>query len=179
MFRQIIEKELPFRDTPKSGHLVIVEANHESGNEIELLTEVRKRTKRFDSLNNAANTEQARDFPEHCQSIHVETNAGMTKQLRDVKEISCTATQIENLPGARDVEFKLANPFDVHSDPTVKIEIFRPVRAGVSYSVSLANLFEPSWIDRLNNAFCHQLEPVRAQHAERVFSRARQTSAID
>jgi len=113
MFCQIIEKELPFRDTPKSGHLVIVEANHESGNEIELLTEVRKRTKRFDSLNNAANTEQARDFPEHCQSIHVETNAGMTKQLRDVKEISCTATQIENLPGARDVEFKLANPFSV------------------------------------------------------------------
>src|SRR5215475_3986722 len=106
MFRQIVEKKFPFWDTPKSGHLVIVEANHESGNDIELLTEVRKRTESFDSLNNAVNTEQVRDFPKHGQAIHVETNSGMTKQLRDVEEVSCAATQIENLLGTHEVEFK-------------------------------------------------------------------------
>jgi hypothetical protein len=66
MLRQIIEKEFPLRNPPKSGHLVIVEANHEGGNDIELFTEVREWTKRLDSLNDAANTEQARDFPKHC-----------------------------------------------------------------------------------------------------------------
>ena len=65
MFRQVIEKEFPFWDTPESGHLMIVEANHEGGNKIEFLTEVRKGTEGFDSLNNAVNTEKARDFPKH------------------------------------------------------------------------------------------------------------------
>ena len=179
MFRQIVEKKFPFWDTPKSGHLVIIEANHESGNDIELLTEVRERTESFDSLNNSVNTEQARDFPKHWQAIHVQTNSGMTEELRDVEEVSCAATQNENLPGTSDVELKLANPFDVHSDPTIEIEIFRPVRTGIRYGVSLANLLESIWIDRLNNALCLQLEPVRAQHSKGVFSRARQAPAID
>ncbi len=142
MLRQIIQKEFPLRDAPKSGHLVIVEANHESGNDIEFLSETRQRTKRLDLLNNAADTEQARDFPEHGQAIHVEANSGMTEELRDVEKVSCAAAQIENALGTRHVEFKLANPPDVNSDPTIEIEIFRPVRAGICYRVSLANLFE-------------------------------------
>ena len=65
MLRQIIEKEFPLRDAPKSGHLVIVEANHESGNDVELLTEAWERTKRVDSLNDAVDIEEPHDFPEH------------------------------------------------------------------------------------------------------------------
>ena len=75
MLRQIAEKKFPLRDAPKSGHLVIVEANHERGNDIEFLTEVWERTKRLDLLNDAADTEQTRDFPEHRQTIHVEANS--------------------------------------------------------------------------------------------------------
>ena len=161
MLRKIIEKKFPLRDSPKSGHLVIVEANHEGGNQIELLTEVRERTKRLDLLNDAADTEQACDFPEHRQAIHVEANPGMTKELRDIEKVSCAAAQIENLFGTRDVEFKLANPPDVHSNPAIKIEIFRPVRAGICYGVSLANLLEAIWIDCLDNALCLQREAVR------------------
>ena len=127
---------------------MIVEANHEGGNEIELLTEVRERTKRLDPLNDATDTEQACDFPEHRQAIHVEPNSGMTKQLRDIKKVSCATAQIENLFGPRQVEFKLANPPDVNSDPAIKIEIFRPVRSRICYSVSPANLLEP--LDRLS-----------------------------
>ena len=179
ILRQIIEKEFPLRDSPKSRHLVIIKANHKRSNDIELLTEVRKRAERLDSLNNAVNTEQARDFPKHCQAIHVEANSGMTEQLRDVEEISCAAAQIENLLGTRQVELKLANPPDIHSYPTIKIEIFRPIRTGIGYGVSLTNLLERTWIDRLDNAFCLQREPVRAQHSKGMFSRARQASAID
>ncbi len=142
MLRQIIEKEFPLRDSPKSGHLMIVEANHERGNDVEFLTEVRERTKRLDLLDDAADTEQARDFPEHWQAIHVEANSGMTEELRDVEKVSCAAAQIENALGTRHVEFKLANPPDVNSDPTIEIEIFRPVRAGICYGVSPANLLE-------------------------------------
>jgi hypothetical protein len=158
---------------------VIVEANHEGGNDIELLIEVRERTERLNSLNDATNTEQACDFTEHRQAIHVEADPGMTKELRDIKKVSCATAQIENLFGPRDVEFKLANSPDINSDPTIEIEIFWPIRAGIFYRISSANLLEASWIDCLNNALCLQGKPVRAQHSERVFSRARQALAID
>src|SRR4029077_6480991 len=154
MLRQIIEKEFPLRDAPKSGHLMIVKANHKSGNHVELLSETRQRTKRLDLLNDAADTEQARNFPEHCYTIYVEANSGMTEELRDVEKVPCAAAEIENALGTRHVEFKLANPPDVNSDPTVEVEIFRPVRAGICHRVALANLFELYGIDCLNDALC-------------------------
>jgi hypothetical protein len=141
---------------------VIVEANHESGNDVEFLSETRQWTKRLDLLNNTADTEQARNFPKHCYTIYVEANSGMTEELRDVEKVPCAAAQIENALGTRHVEFKLANPPDVNSDPTVEIEIFRPVRAGICHRVALANLFELDWIDCLNDALCLQREAVRA-----------------
>ena len=162
MLRQIIQKKFPLRNAPKSGHLVIVEANHERGNDIEFLTEVWERTKRPDLLNDTADTEEACDFPEHWQAIHVEANSGMTEQLRDVEKVSCAAAQIENALWTRHVEFKLANPPNVNSDPTIEIEIFRPVRAGIRYDVPLANLLEASGIDCLDDPLRLQLEAFRA-----------------
>ena len=172
MFLEIVEKELPFRDAPKPRHLVIVEANHERGNDIEFLTEVREWTKRLDSLNDAADTEQARDFPKHRQAIHVEADSGVTEELRDVEKVSCAAAQIENPLRTCQVEFKLANPSDVNSDPAVEIEIFRPVRAGICYGVSPANLLETSRVNCLDDALCLQLKAVGAEQSERMFSRA-------
>ena len=162
MLHQIIEKELPLTDAPKSGHFMIVEANHERGNDIEFLTEVWERMKRLDLLNDAADTEEACDFPEHWQAIHVEANSGMTEELRDIEKVSCAAAQIENALGTRHVEFKLANPPDVNSDPTIEIEIFRPVRAGICYDVPLANLPEASRIDCLDDPLGLQLKAGRA-----------------
>src|SRR4029453_8617676 len=129
---------------------MIVKANHERGNDIEFLTEVRERTKRPDLLNDAADIEEACAFPETWQTIHVETNSGMTEELRDVEKVSCAAAQIENALRTRHVEFKLANPADINSDPAIEIEIFRPVRTGICYGVSLANLLEASRIDCLD-----------------------------
>jgi len=141
---------------------VIVKADHEGGYHIELLSEIRERTKRFDLLNYAADTKQTRDFPEHWQAIHVEANSGMTEELRDVEKVSCAAAQIENALWTRHVEFKLANPADVDSDPTIEIEIFRPVRAGICYGISPANLLEASRIECLDDPLCPQLEAFRA-----------------
>ena len=86
----------------------------------------------------------------------------MTEELRNVQKVSCAAAQIENALGTRHVEFKLANPPNVNSDPTVEIEIFRPVRAGICYSVSPANLLEASRIECLDDPLCIQLEALRA-----------------
>jgi hypothetical protein len=141
---------------------MIVEANHEGRNDIEFLTEAWERTKRLDSLNDAVDTEQARNFPEHWQAIHIEANSGMTQELRDVEKVSCAAAQIENPLRTRQVEFKLANPPDINSDPTIEIEIFRPIRAGIYYGVTPSNLLEASWIDCLDDALCLQLEAVCA-----------------
>jgi hypothetical protein len=162
VLRQVVEKESPLWDPPKSRHLMIVEANHERGNDIEFLTEVWERTKRLDLLNDAADTEEACDFPEHWQAIHVEANSGMTEELRNVEKVSSAAAQIENALGTRHVEFKLANPPDVNSDPTIEIEIFRPVRAGICYGVSPVNLLEASRIECLDDPLCLQLEAVWA-----------------
>ncbi len=161
MLREIIEKKIPLRHAPKSGHLVVVEANHERGNDIEFFTELWERTKRLDLLNDTADTKETRDFPEHWQAIHVETNSGMTEELRDVEKVSCAAAQIENALWTRHVEFKLTNPPDVDSDPTIEIEIFRPVRAGICYGVSPANLLEASRIECLDDPLCSQLEAFR------------------
>src|SRR6476660_1804897 len=127
MLRQIIQEKFPLGDAPKSGHLMIVKANHESGNHVEFLSETRQWTKRLDLLNNAADTEQPRDFPEHRQAVHVEANSGMTEELRDIEKVPCAATQIENALGTRHVEFKLANPANVNSNPAVEIQVFGPV----------------------------------------------------
>jgi hypothetical protein len=162
MLREIVEKEFPFWHLPQARHFVIVEANHEGGDDIEFLSEARERMKRLDSLNYAAHAKQARDFPEHWQAIHVEASSGMTEQLRDVEKVPGAAAQIENAFGTRQVEFKLANPSDINSDPAIEIEIFRPVRAGICYGVSPANLLEASRIDCLDDPLCLQLEAVRA-----------------
>src|SRR6266705_2658045 len=135
MLREIIEKKMPLRDAPKSGHLVVVEANHERGNDIEFFTELWERTKRLDLLNDTADTKQTRDFPEHWQAIHVEANSGMTEELRDVEKVSCAAAQIENPLGTCHVEYKLANPPDV---------------------------LEASRIECLDDLLCSQLEAFRA-----------------
>src|SRR6266481_3283571 len=129
MLRGINGKKFPLRYAPKSRHLVVVKANHERGNDIEFFTDVWERTKRLDLLNDAADTKQAGDFPEHWQAIHVEANSGMTEELRNVEKVSCAAAQIENALWTRHIEFKLANPPDVNPDPTIEIEIFWPVRA--------------------------------------------------
>ena len=158
MFSEVVQKKFPLRYPPNAGHLMIVEANHERGNDIEFWAEVRERTERLDSLDEAADTEQVRDFPEHWQAIHVEANSGMTEELRDVEKVSSAAAQIENALGTRQVEFKLANPPDVNSDPTIEIEIFRPIRAGICYGVTPANLLEASRINCLDDALCLKRE---------------------
>src|SRR5215831_833665 len=162
MLRQVVEKKFPFRHGPKAGHLVIVKANHEGGNDIEFLSDIWEGTKWLDSLNYAADTEQVGNFPEHRQTIHVQANSGMTEQLRDVEKISGAAAKIQNPLGAREIEFKLANPADVHTDPAVEIEIFGPVRSGICYCVPAANLLESSRINRLNDALCLQRKTLRA-----------------
>ena len=179
MLGHIVEKKFPLGHAPKAGHFVIVEADHECSYHIEFLSEIRERMKRLYSLNDAADTQQARDFPKHWQAIHVEANSRMTEQLCDVKKVTCAAAQIENPFRTRKIEFKLANPADVHTDPALEIEIFRPIRAGICHAVSPANLLKTSRINCLYDALRLQREAVRSQQSEGMFSRASQAPAID
>ena len=158
---------------------MVIEANHKRGNEIEFLSEIGQRPKSFNSLNYAANAEQIRNFAEHWQTIHIKAQSGMTQQLGDVQEISCAAAKIENSPGARQIQFDLANSPDVDSDPTIQIEIFRPVCARICYRVTFANLCEPNWIDRFNDPVLVQRKPTGSEKPERMFSSAGQALAVD
>jgi len=157
---------------------VIVKANHEGSDEIEFLSKVGERTESLDSLDYAVDTEESRNFPEHRDAINIETKSGMTEELRNVEEVSCAAAEVQNPLWARQIEFKRANPADVNSDPTLKIEIFRPVRAGICDSISPTNLIETSWIDCFDHPFCIKREAIRSQQSQRMFSRAGQAPAI-
>jgi hypothetical protein len=159
-------------------HFVIVEANHERGDEIEFLAEVGQRTESVNSLDYAMDTQESRNFAEHGQAVHIKTKSGMTEELRSVEEISSAAAEIENPLRPRQIEFKLPNPADVDFDPTVQIQVFWPVRAGICDGVSLTNLLETSWIYCFDDSFCIQRKPVRSQQPERMFSCAGQGPAI-
>ena len=75
MLRQVIKKEFPFRHLPEVRHFVVVEANHESRDEIEFLSKIGKRSESFDSLDYTADPEQTRNFPEHGQTVHIKTDS--------------------------------------------------------------------------------------------------------
>jgi hypothetical protein len=103
----------------------------------------------------------------------------MTQQLGDVQEISCAAAKIENPPGPRQIEFDLANSPDIDSDPTIQVEILRPVCAWICYRVTLANLREPSRIDRFDDSILVQWKPTCSEEPERMFSGAGQALTVD
>jgi len=158
---------------------MVVETNHEGSNEIKFLAKIGQRPESFNSLNCAANAEQIRDFAEHWQTIHIKPQPGMTQQLGDVQEISCAAAKIEDAPGARQIQFDLANSPYVDSDPTIQIEIFRPVRARICYGVTFANLCEPNGIDRVDDPILIQWEPTCSKKPECMFSSADEGLTID
>src|SRR5215471_3632751 len=103
----------------------------------------------------------------------------MTEQLGDVEEISCAAAKIENVLGTRQIEFGLADSPNIDSDPTVEIEIFWPVCAGIGDRVSFPNLRKGNRIDRFDDPFFIQREPASSKQSQRMFSGADQALAID
>jgi hypothetical protein len=102
----------------------------------------------------------------------------MTQQLSYVQKISCAAAEIEDALGTRQIEFDLANSPDIDSDPTVEIEIFRPVCAGICDFVTPANLSETLRIDRFDDPFFIQRQPASSEKPERMFPCADQAPAI-
>src|ERR1700730_12419981 len=178
MLCQGVQKEFPFRHIPEVRHFVVVEANHESCDEIKFLSKIGQRPNSFDSLDYTADPEQTCNFLEHGQTVHIKTESGMTQQLGYVEEISRAAAKIENALGARQIEFDLANSPNVDSDPAIEIEILRPVCAGICDRVSLANLLESNRIDCFDNPFFVQRESTGSEKSERMFPRTDQTPAI-
>src|ERR1043166_956305 len=102
----------------------------------------------------------------------------MTQQLGNVEKVSRAAAKIEDAFGTRQIELGLANSPNVDSDPTVEIEIFWPVCAGVGYRVTLANLCEPNRINRFGDPFFAKGEPTSPEKPECMFPRADQAPAI-
>ena len=54
---------------------MVVEANHESRDEIEFLSKIGKGSESFDSLHYTADAEQPRNFAEHGQTVHIKTES--------------------------------------------------------------------------------------------------------
>jgi hypothetical protein len=158
---------------------VVVEANHESRNDVEFLPKIGQWPKGIDSLDDTANSEQPRNFPKHRQTIHIKTESGMPQQLSYVEKISCPAAKIEDALGTGQIEFNLPNSTNVDPNPAIEIKILRPVCAGVAYRISHANLLESDRIDCLDDPLLIKRKSSRSEKSERVFSRADQASTIN
>jgi hypothetical protein len=149
---------------------MIVETDHERGDEIEFSSEIGEGSKGLNARNNATDTEQACDFRKHREVIHVETKSLMPEQLRDVQEISCAAAKIENALGAQQIEFNFANAANVDVDPAFEVEIFRPVFPWIFDSVALVDFLEIWPINRFNNPGGFEWEPGSMEKPPRMFS---------
>jgi len=169
---EVIEKEFPLGHAPKVGLFVVIETDHEGRDEIELCPEVGEWLKSTDSLDYTTNAEEASDVCKHGHVVHIESEPRMPEQLGDVEKISRAAAKVENALSARQIELDLTNPANVHIDPAVKIEILRPMLAGIFDGIPLPDLLEAYWVDCLNNAFCLQRKSVHPEKPKRVLSRA-------
>src|SRR6266513_2660010 len=149
---------------------MVVEADHEGGDEIKFSFEIGKGGKRLNARDNAADTEQARDFRKHRQVIHIETKSLMPEQLCDMQKIPGAAAKIENALWPRQIEFNFPNPANVDLNPAVKIEIFRPVFAWIFDSVALANLLKIGPINCFNNSAGLEGKPGSVNKPASVFS---------
>src|SRR5439155_3618956 len=94
----------------------------------------------------------------------------MPQQFGDVEKIPRTAAKVENAFPARQIELDLAYPSNVDADPAVKIEILRPMLAGIFHGIPLANLLESGWVDCLSNALCLERKSIQPQNPESMFT---------
>jgi len=177
MFGQIVEKKFPLRHAPYTDLFMTIEADQERSDQVEF-AQVGKGIESFDLPNHAAHAKQGRKVAKHGQPVQIEPESLVPEQLSDVKEISCTAAEIENSLWARHIKPDLANPTNVNVYPSFQIKKFGPVRAGTFNTVALANLVETLGIDRFDYSLRLQTKAVRPKKSERVPSYADQAFAI-
>src|ERR1043166_2269554 len=147
MFCQIVQKKFPLRYTPYVGLFVPIEANEERSDHIEF-AQIGQGIESFDFPDHTSYTEQSGKVPKHRELVEIKTEPFVSEQLSDVKEISCTAPKIENSLRTHQIDFHRADPPNVDVDPSVEIQILRPVHCGTCNSITLANLLETLRIDR-------------------------------
>jgi len=94
-----------------------------------------------------------RQLTEHWHIVDIEARYIVAKQPADVEEESRTAAQIQNALGARQIELDLADTPNVDADPTIQVEILRPIFSGIFDRVSTVNPLKLWTIDCLNDVF--------------------------
>ena len=77
--RQIDQKKFPLRHAPKSGHLVIVEANQMASDDVEFAIEFWQRLERLNARNGARYLEELDELAKHWEIIQIETENFVTK----------------------------------------------------------------------------------------------------
>ena len=172
MLCQIIEKEFPFGDSPQAWLLVIVKANHECGNEVEFFAEIGQGNEWLNAPGHTRHAEQSCDVAEHRHLIDVEADGVVAEQPRDVGEVAGAAAEIENAFWRGSIEIDSTHPANVDADPTVEIEIFGPILAGIIDRVSPSNLVELVAIDGLNYALGLEWKSRRMQGSAQMTPRA-------
>jgi len=87
----------------------------------------------LNAVHDALHTQKRQSIAKNCVLVDVQPNAGVSQLLRDIKEVTWAATEIENVTAWAAVEGKVLGTFDVAFNPEL----------GVGPAM---HLFDPRWI---------------------------------
>ena len=177
---EILEEKFPLCHTPEARGFVTVEADHESGDEIEFPPEIGESDERLDAPDNAAESEQHHHFAEHWHLIDIETERVVPEGVGDKKEIARSASEIEDASAKTPIETELAHAAQVFRHPSWQIKVFGPAIPRLDAGIAATNRFKLLSVDRLNQVFRLEFsaEPSSQHHAVDVPASAFQRSAI-
>ena len=146
MLRQIVQKIIPFRDTPDMPVCrVSIESSRESGDQIEFAFEMRQRLERLNRPDGARYLKEREQFSEQRKFIQVEALPGVTKLPGNEKKESTATPQIENGLRRRLVQAQILHPIAMALQPTLDVGIFGVVQGGTG--VTLLDLMQSALVD--------------------------------
>src|ERR1700730_2256419 len=131
LFSQVIQQIVPILRTPdRVVPVIVIEANHPGGDNVEF---ARAKIRKFFLTRNpkwhAFDLQHPQDIIEN-RILQVQTQDVRTELPHDKEEISCTAAQIERVPGRVQEPTKSFCVINIASQPFSGVQILGPDRIG-------------------------------------------------
>src|SRR5437868_805493 len=98
-----------------------MEAGKVTRNQIVFFFGRRQMKTRLNSMHNALYAQQGQSIAKNCMLVRVQSNAAMSEFLRDIKEVTGPAPEIENVTAWAAVERNILGAFDVTFNPEARV----------------------------------------------------------
>jgi hypothetical protein len=159
---EIAKEEFPLGSSPGGFVSVPIETSHMGSNEIKRRSSIGQSLKRFDSMDNALETEQGNCLAKNGFLVQVHAKDIMTEALGDMQEVSRAAANVQNAQfwgGPSDAQ--VAHTLDICAHPILEIEIFlwrntivwvEITRLNGVKRIAIDRIDERLWIERIRQS---------------------------